>query len=261
MSMLVASLASGSSGNSYYLQSPEGAMLVDAGLSGRRLLENLRAVGGDPALVRGVIVTHEHRDHAGAAGILHRRHGWKLWMTPGTREGVGDRLGKAEVEAIGAGSGLIAGGFRFEFAATPHDSREPVAVTAERGARRCGIFTDLGHPFPGLAELVSRLDCVFLESNYDPGLLAANPNYRPPLKSWIRGEGGHLANAEAGRLVRDLPGARPRRVILSHLSLENNRPDLAYRCFTGLTAGRAENYGMLTLVAPRHDPLRLSEVD
>jgi phosphoribosyl 1,2-cyclic phosphodiesterase len=258
--MFVASLASGSSGNSYYLQSPEGAVLVDAGLSGKRLLANLRAAGGDPGLVRGIIVTHNHHDHVSGAGTLHRRHGWKLWMTRGTREAAAERLGKVKAEAIIPGSGLTAAGFRFDFVATPHDGLEPVMLTAEYGASRCGIFTDLGHPFAGLPDILDGLDLVFLESNYDPKLLAANQRYGQALKNRIRGAGGHLANAEAAELVRGLPGGRLRRVVLSHLSEENNRPELAYGCFTGLTAGRAADCGMRTIVAPRHDPMRLCEV-
>jgi phosphoribosyl 1,2-cyclic phosphodiesterase len=260
MPMMVASLGSGSSGNAYYLQSSEGAVLVDAGLSGKRLIDNILAAGGNPAAVQGVIVTHDHADHVKGAGILHRRHGWKLWMTEGTRHAAASALGKAEVRAIAPGAGLLAAGFRFEFFATPHDGGEPVIVAAERGRRRCGVFTDLGHPFSGLPDLLDNLDFVFLESNYDPALLAANRNYSPALKSRIRGPKGHLANAEAAELVRNLPGGRLRRVMLSHLSQENNDPDLALRCFSGIAANRAEGCGMRTAVAPRHDPTRLYQV-
>ncbi|MDR3077683.1 MAG: MBL fold metallo-hydrolase [Planctomycetota bacterium] len=256
MPMMVASLASGSSGNSYYLQSPEGAVLVDAGLPGRRLLDNILAAGGDPALVRGIIVTHDHQDHVRGAGTLHRRHGWKLWMTGGTREAAAGRLGRVRAETVRPGSGLAAAGFRFEFVSTPHDGREPVMLTAESGGSRCGVFTDLGHVFSGLAGLLDGLDFAFLESNYDPDLLAGNPSYPASLKARIRGAGGHLANAEAAELTRGLPGGRLRNLVLSHLSAENNRPELALRCFAGLAAGRGLRLG----VAPRHDPMRLCRI-
>lgn len=260
MTFMVASLASGSSGNAYYLQSPEGAVLVDAGMSGRRLVEAIVRAGGDPELVRGIIVTHDHHDHIAGVGPLHRRHGWRLWMTAGTREAAAARLGKVTVETIRAGSGLEAAGFTFEFAATPHDGAEPVAVTAEVGGVRCGVFTDLGHTFHGLAESLERLDFAFLESNYDPRLLAANPRYPPPLKSRIMGRGGHLSNDNAAVLVQGMSGDRLRSVVLAHLSEENNRPDLALEHFRRVAAGRIGGVGMRVGVAPRHDPMRLCRV-
>lgn len=260
MSFFIASLASGSSGNAYYLQSPEGAILVDAGLSGVRIIEAITQAGGDPALVKGVIVTHEHHDHVSGAGVLQRKHNWRLWMTAGTRDAAAKRLGKVEVEVIRDGSGLRAAGMDFEFHATPHDGCEPIVVTAEYGGRRCGVCTDLGHPRTDLATILNSLDFVVFESNYDPDLLKANPRYSASLKARIQGKHGHLSNPEAGELVRCLTGDRLRRVLLAHLSEENNRPDLAKRCFTETTAERIEAIGMKVGVARRHAPTLLCRV-
>ncbi len=260
MPMMVASLASGSSGNSYYVQSPEGAVLIDAGLSGRKVTENIIAAGGDPALVKGIIVTHDHHDHVAGAGVLQRKHGWRLWMTPGTLAAAGGKLGRVAVERIRPGAGLKAAGLEFRFVATPHDGEEPVMVAVERGGRRCGVFTDLGHVFPGLAEELEALDFVFMESNYDPDLLAANRRYPQPLKARIRGGGGHLSNREAAELISGLRGERLRRVVLAHLSEENNRPDMAKACFTGILNGRIQALDMRVGVAPRHTPMRLCAV-
>ncbi|MDR1613376.1 MAG: MBL fold metallo-hydrolase [Planctomycetota bacterium] len=259
MSMRVASLASGSSGNSYYLECSEGAIVVDAGLSGKSLLRHLELAGGDPAKVAGVIVTHDHADHASGAGILFRKFGWRLWMTKGTRDAAGS-MGKVRVETIAPGSGLRAGGFAIDFIATPHDGAEPVIVAAERNGVRCGVFTDLGHPFGGLADHLARLDFAFLESNYDPGLLAANRRYPAGLKRRISGPAGHLSNIEAARLVAGVPGTRLRRVVLSHLSEENNRPELARNCFRKMVGERARELDMKIGVAERHCPMRLCPV-
>lgn len=258
--MMVASLASGSSGNSYYFQCAEGAVLVDAGLSGKRLVDNIVAAGGDPGLIKGVIVTHDHHDHVAGAGVLQRKHGWKLWMTQGTRDAAADRLKSVTVETVRPGAGLDAAGMRFEFVATPHDGAEPIMVAAERGGRRCGVFTDLGHAFTGLEDWLDGLDFVFLESNYDPDLLAANRKYPAYLKARIRGAHGHLSNAEAADLVGRLPGERLRRVVLSHLSEENNRPELAFDCFASRAAERMRALGMKVGVARRHEAMRLCEV-
>ena len=260
MPMCVASLASGSSGNSYYIQSPQGAVLIDAGLSGRKLIENIKAAGGDPALIKGVIVTHDHHDHVGGAGVLQRKFGWRLWMTAGTLDAAAKRLGNVRVEAVRPGSGLDVAGMRFDFVPTPHDGVEPVMIMAERNGRRCGIFTDLGHVFDGLRDMLDSLDFVFLESNYDPDSLARNKRYPYPLKARIKGSHGHISNVEAAETVRDLPGSRLRRVVLSHLSQENNEPELAFECFTRITAARMRETGMKVGVAPRHNAMLLCGV-
>lgn len=260
MPMMVASLASGSSGNSYYIQCAEGAILVDAGLSGRRVVDNIIAAGGDPALVKGIVVTHDHHDHVAGAGVLQRKHGWRLWMTAGTRDAAAKKLGNVRVETVLPGSGLKAAGFDIQFVGTPHDGEEPVMVSLERGGRRCGIFTDLGHVFTGLSDQLEELDFVFIESNYDPDLLAANRRYPHPLKARIRGSHGHLSNREAAELLLGLKTPRLRKVVLSHLSQENNRPDLARECFAGVMAGKIRELGMKVGVAPRHDAMRLCAV-
>jgi phosphoribosyl 1,2-cyclic phosphodiesterase len=254
--MRVASLASGSSGNSYYLECDEGAILVDAGLSGKAILHNLRLAGGDPGKIVGVVVTHDHSDHASGAGVLSRRYGWRLWMTEGTRESCRS-LGGADVKFVKAGSGLKAAGFAIEFIGTPHDGADPVIVAVERAGARCGVFTDLGHAFAGLADHLSRLDFAFLESNYDPGLLAKNRRYPAGLKRRISGPSGHLSNGESAKLLASVPGTRLRRVVLSHLSEENNRPDLARGCFRGELGERMRELDLKIGVAERYCPMRL----
>lgn len=259
MPMRVASLASGSSGNSYYVQCSEGAIVIDAGLSGKQMERNILAAGGDPALVRGVIVTHDHIDHVSGAGVLQRKFGWKLWMTNGTRDGAADRLGNVQVEQIRPGGGLKAAGFAFEFFGTPHDGAEPVVVAVERLGRRCGVFTDLGHVFEGLRERLGSLDFAFVESNYDP-LLLKQSGYPAHVKKRIAGERGHISNRECAELVSGLAGGRLRRVVLSHLSQENNSPDLARGCFESALAERMRETGMKVGVAPRRDAMLLCAV-
>lgn len=257
---MVASLASGSSGNSYYVQSPEGAVLIDAGLSGKKVIDNINAAGGNPALVQGIIVTHDHDDHVRSAGILQRRHGWKLWMTRGSREAAGANLGDVQVEVIDPDGGLLAAGLKFSFIPTPHDGAEPVVVTVERNGRRCGIYTDLGHVFPGLADHLGGLDFVFLESNYDPGMLAGNRRYPPSLKARIRGRHGHLSNGETADLLYGLPGNRLRRIVLAHLSKENNTPDTAKNSLMQRCGERLRENGVKVGVAPRDLAMRLYQV-
>lgn len=260
MAMMVASLASGSSGNSYYIQCDDGAILIDAGLSGKRVIENIVAAGGDPAMVKGVVVTHDHVDHASGAGILQRKHGWRLWMTAGTEAAAAGRLGKFKADIIRPGTSIKAAGMEISFHATPHDGVEPIMVSLARNGSRCGIFTDLGHVFDGLREYLEELDFLFLESNYDPKMLASNRLYPQPLKARIQGEHGHLSNSEAAELIVSLRGARLKRVALSHLSKENNKPDLAKSCFVAIAGDCMRETGLKVGVSPRYTPMRLCPV-
>lgn len=260
MSMMVASLASGSSGNSYYVETEEGAVLIDAGLSGKRVIENIIAAGGNPAKVKGVVVTHDHTDHVSGAGILQRKHGWRLWMTSGTLSAASGKLGKVQAESVAPGGAIHIAGMEVTFCPTPHDGMEPVMVSVAAGGARCGIFTDLGHVFDGLRERIEELDFLFLESNYDPDMLAANRRYPHPLKARIRGGHGHLSNSEAAELVQMLRGDRLKRIVLSHLSQENNLPDLARSVFTRINGARMRECGIKLGVAPRHVAMQLCAV-
>ena len=252
-SFSVRSLASGSSGNAWLCRCPEGAVLVDAGLSGRRLAEAAAAVGGDLSAVDLLYITHDHADHVQAAGILHRRHGIPLAMTRGTWRAARERLGRVDPPLfVREGEVVEAGGFILHPVPTPHDGEEPASVVVERCGRRIGILTDLGHPFDGLDRLLATLDAVFLESNYDPAMLETGP-YPEPLKRRIRSPRGHLSNTEAGRLLEGTAGGRLKRAILAHLSEENNTPQIA-TATVRREAASAIAAGLALRVAPRHAP-------
>lgn len=255
MGLRVCSLVSGSSGNAYLAESPEGPVLIDAGVSvkGLRALCAERSV--NPARLRAIIVTHDHSDHCRGAGAVHRAFRCPLAMSAGTWAAAALRAGKVAAPLlVRDGSVLNVAGMRLRFHATPHDGREPLCVVVERGGKRCGILTDLGHPFDGLGALLSGLDAVFLESNYSEPLLAANREYPPPLKNRIRGPGGHLENRETGALLRDHAGERTRLVVLSHLSRENNSPERARAEVEAVAASTLTAAGISLHVAPRYSP-------
>jgi phosphoribosyl 1,2-cyclic phosphodiesterase len=242
-------LASGSNGNSVWVETPDFALLVDAGLSGKALAARAAERGVDLGRVGALLVTHEHGDHVGGAGVLHRRYGLPLLMTRGTHRAVSGRIGKLDgVRTFRAGEVLRFGGTVVRTVATPHDGVEAVCIVVEAGGARLGILTDLGHPFPELEDLMPGLDAAFLEANYDPGMLARGP-YPPELKARIAGPGGHLSNDECVRLASGGADGRLRTVVLSHLSGENNRPDLALAA-----AGGLRSRGVRVELAPRDAP-------
>ena len=223
-------LASGSNGNSLYVETPDVRLLIDAGVSGKRLAERAATRDVDLRTVDALLLTHNHGDHVCGAGVIHRRYGVPVLATRGTWSVVGRRLGRVrEVRTFRAGESLRFGKTVVESIPTPHDGVDGVAYVVSGGGRRVGALTDLGHPFRGLASTLAGLDAAFLEANYDPEMLRSGP-YPEELKDRIAGPGGHLSNGECVELAREAAVAgRLRWLALSHLSGENNAPDLALR--------------------------------
>lgn len=245
------------------MQCPVGAVIVDAGISMRSILQNITACGGDPARVHAIVVTHKHKDHIQSAPALQHRLGCRLIMTEPTfaaaLEYNGSALDQSAVDILPENGTITAGGIAIRFIPTPHDADGSVAVRLKYANRRVGVFTDLGHNFKGLDDAIRDLDLVYLESNYDHKMLAEGP-YPPWLQSRIAGPGGHISNHSAAKLLRDLPGNRVRQVILSHLSAKNNTPQAALDAFLEIAGARIQRDDIELAVAPRSDPTRLYTV-
>jgi phosphoribosyl 1,2-cyclic phosphodiesterase len=226
--MRTCSLQSGSNGNAIYVEAGGVRLLFDAGISGRQAWLRLAEYGIDIRSVDALILSHDHADHVSCAGIYQRLFGLPIYVTAPTFGAIRNLIGPVEdIRYFSAGQTLSFGPALVHTIPTPHDAQDGVAFLVECGGKRLGILTDLGHPFDGLEELLDTLDAAYLESNYDPHLLATGP-YPPQLQERIRGPGGHLSNFEAAHLLR-----RCRRrhawVTLAHLSEQNNNPTLALR--------------------------------
>lgn len=232
LAMIAISLQSGSSGNCIYVETGGVKLLFDAGISGVQAAERLGAHGRDIRQVDAVIISHDHGDHIRHAGVYQRKFGLPLYLTPRTLAAASSRcdLGKLrDVRHFRSCDKLRFGEVLVHAVPTPHDGADGSAFIIEAGRKRLGVLTDLGHVFKDLVHLVSSLDAVFLESNYDPDMLATGP-YPAYLKQRIRGPRGHLSNFEAAELLRRAVDAgRLQWACLSHLSEQNNHPDVAMR--------------------------------
>ncbi|OGW29889.1 MAG: hypothetical protein A2X56_05580 [Nitrospirae bacterium GWC2_57_13] len=227
--MIAISLQSGSNGNCIYVEAGGVKLLFDAGISGAAADERLAAHGRDIRSVDAVIISHDHGDHVRCAGIYQRKYGLPLYTTQRTIDRACSRLplGKLrDVRHFTAGDTLHFNGVTVETTPTPHDGADGAVFVVSSGGARLGILTDLGHVFPGLQPLVASLDAVFLESNYDPGMLECGP-YPEFLRQRIRGEGGHISNREAAELL--CSAGNLKWACLAHLSEQNNSPDVALR--------------------------------
>jgi phosphoribosyl 1,2-cyclic phosphodiesterase len=229
--MQIISLQSGSNGNCIYVESGGTRLLFDAGISGAAAAERLAERGRDIRQVNALIISHDHSDHIRSAGILQRKFGIPVFATARTLSAAQTRcsLGKLQdVHHFRSGSAIRINGITIHTIPTPHDGEDGAVFVVDDGARRLGIMTDLGHVFGGLGRLISSLDAVLLESNYDPAMLANGP-YPRYLKQRIKGPGGHLSNREAAELIAGSCGSRLRWAFLGHLSEQNNSPEVALR--------------------------------
>lgn len=230
--MQYAALASGSKGNCHAFCDGERTLLVDAGISLKRIRESLSGLGWDPGTVRAVALTHEHSDHIGAVEVLLRRTDWAFLATPDTKAAV-ERGFQVEREIPGdrwiplrAGRAVDWAGWRVLPFSLPHDAADPVAYRLEAGAWAGAVATDLGHATALVADHIQDLDLLVLEANHDVDMLREG-SYPPQLKARILSRVGHLSNAAMAGLLDRALGARLRHLVLAHLSEQNNDPALA----------------------------------
>jgi len=226
-------LQSGSAGNCILVEGCGVRVLFDAGISAKRVTERLAEQGIAPESIDALVISHEHSDHIGAAGVLARRFGIPLHLTVATHAASRQALGTCPFTPFVAGGGIRIKGLTIETVATPHDAVDGVIFIATDGERRLGVMTDFGHVFAWLPGLVEDLDAVYLESNYDERMLHDGP-YPEMLKRRISGPGGHISNDESAQLIAGC-GTRLQWACLAHLSATNNHPALALaahrRCY------------------------------
>lgn len=224
--MRFASLGSGSRGNALLIEGDGCRVLIDAGFGPREMARRLQRLGIEPDAVDAVLITHEHSDHVGGAFACARRYGWALHITHGTLAATRQASAEAAITVIDSHTPFDLAGLRVEPFPVPHDAREPVQYVVGDGNVRLGVLTDAGHITRHMVTMLSACEALVLECNHDAGLLAAGP-YPPALKRRVGGQWGHLENAAAASLLRELDRTRLRHVIAAHLSEENNRPELA----------------------------------
>ena len=218
-------LASGSSGNCIYVESPTTAILVDAGISARETLRRMDAAGLDPAKLRAICVSHEHTDHVAGLAQLHKKLGVALYANGDTARAVRD-AGHLDWQLFDSGSPFAVGDIELLPFRLPHDAYDPVGFVLSCGGARLGIATDLGMPTQLARERLRGCQLVVLEANHDETLL--HSSFRPwSLKQRILGRQGHLSNETAAALLADIAGDTLQQVFLAHLSRECNNLDLA----------------------------------
>ena len=226
------SIVSGSSGNCIYIGNDSTHILIDSGISGKKIEKGLAEYGVSANDLDAILVTHEHIDHIAGLGVMARRYGIPIYATGATIDAITSCSSVGKIDAdlfneVGRDKTFSIGSFNAAAIGISHDAADPVAYRIEDGTGAAAVMTDLGYYDEHIANALKGLDVLLLEANHDIRMLETGP-YPYQLKQRILGKKGHLSNENAGRLLCDLLHPGLKKVFLGHLSNENNYPELAY---------------------------------
>lgn len=230
--MRLCSIASGSSGNCIYAGSDATHLLVDVGISGKRIEEGLKGLELTGRDIDGILITHEHSDHIGGLGVLSRKYEIPIYATKGTISAIikngGRNLPDPELfQEIEADRKIVIKDLTVNPMRISHDAADPVGYRILYGNRKIAVCTDLGVFNDYTVESLRGMDALLIEANHDVNMLQVGP-YPYYLKQRILGDRGHLSNENSGRLLNRILHDDLKAVVLGHLSKENNMPELAY---------------------------------
>lgn len=219
-------LASGSSGNCLWVRGGGVEILIDCGLSARRIRDRLADVGRDLRNVQAVICTHGHGDHVAGAAVLARQYGMEIHASEGTQRWIRGEPPREALHTVDVRGRFRIGRLEIRCAPTPHDAPGSMSVVIDDGETSLGVVTDLGKPTPALVKHLAGLDGLVLEMNHDERMLLEGP-YPEMLKRRIHGEHGHLSNEQSAQMLAELLHGGLQHLSLAHLSEHNNVPALA----------------------------------
>ena len=251
--LTLTTLASGSSGNCALVSDGETHVLIDAGISCRRICTALRGLGMEPADLAGVLITHEHTDHIAGVATLTKQLRVPVYTSPGTARQLCYRIAALEdvVRPCAPGSSFTVGGLDVETFPISHDAAEPMGFAVSNGTRKAALVTDLGVVTEAVRRGMDGAGLVLVEANHDEDWVRSGP-YPYYLKERILGRKGHLSNEDGGALALAAADGGARTVVLAHLSRENNTPQRALTAVSRvLCSAGAQEAAPRLAVAPR----------
>lgn len=254
MALHITSLNSGSNGNCYYIGNGKEAVLIDAGISCRETEKRMKRLGLEMSVVKAIFVSHEHSDHITGISVLSKKHRLPVYITTATMQASRISVAPELLFPFAAGSVVSIGNLQVTAFRKFHDASDPHSFMVSDGQVNIGIITDIGHACKEVVNCFTQCHAVFLESNYCDDMLA-NSDYPWHLKRRISSDHGHLSNAAALELFKSYRSNRLSHLILSHLSKNNNRPELVNELFS------AHAGGTKIVVASRYEESELYFID
>jgi phosphoribosyl 1,2-cyclic phosphodiesterase len=236
MPLYLAALNSGSNGNCYFIGNGEDAVLIDAGISCRQTERRMVRLSLSIRNIKAIFITHEHTDHTRGAEVLSRKYEIPVYITNSTYRSSRMKLDLEAVKPFTADIPIQIGGLSVNPFRKWHDASEPHSFTVTGDGITAGVFTDIGMACEHVEHHLSQCHAAFLEANYDD-LMLENGRYPLYLKNRIRGLEGHLSNNQALELFKTRRSPFLQLLILSHLSAENNHPQLVHDLFSSQANG------------------------
>ena len=230
------SIGSGSSGNCHYIGYKDTNILVDAGLSGKRISTGLDDLNIDASKLKGIFITHEHSDHIKGAGIISRKYDIPIFANIKTWCAMKDKLGQIEdrnMKVFENDKSYSLGDLIIRPFSISHDASDAEGYNFYADNEKMSIATDIGKITDNIRRHLYKSKLVVLESNYDPNMLMMG-SYPYALKKRVMSEVGHLSNEDAANFCVELIKEGTERILLAHLSKENNFPELAYETSKGI---------------------------
>ena len=265
--MQLYSIASGSSGNCIYLGEEDGGILIDAGISRKRIVTGLERKGLSLDDIKAIFITHEHSDHISGLGPVLRKNPIPVYATADTVSAIWEKTNMNNISpelfhSIRPEEEIEAGEMLVRPFSISHDAVDPVCYTVEKQGKRAAVATDMGCFDDTIIRVLGQCDSVLIEANHDINMLQVGP-YPYSLKMRILGNKGHLSNTSCADLIKEILHKDLKHLVLGHLSRENNFPQLAYRTVLD-ELEKTETWGTLDtrlMVASRDEPAELLKIN
>ena len=225
------SLYSGSSGNSLFVETQNTKLLIDAGVSSKKIETALNDINIDPSTLDGILVTHEHIDHVQGLGTLSKKFNLPVFVNQETLDAMPkqkDKISENNIKTFKISDKFDIGDLEIKPFSIPHDAANPCGFNIWKDNKKISIATDIGHMTNPILKSLEESLFIMLEANYDPEVLRCSP-YPFTLKSRIAGPTGHLPNEMAGKTISHLLKSGLKNAMLGHLSKQSNFPELAYK--------------------------------